>query len=64
MRKNNIVCGIHYESQHINPIYNLNKTFECPISINDSKMTVSIPLHNKLKDDDISHIIKKIKSYG
>tara|TARA_R110000851_G_scaffold333451_1_gene513377 strand:+ start:1233 stop:2153 length:921 start_codon:yes stop_codon:yes gene_type:complete len=63
MSKNNIVCGIHYESLHQNKIYNSNQT-KCELSTILSKQTVSIPFHENLdKNGQLDYIIKCIKKY-
>ncbi len=64
MKNHDVVCGIHYETQHNNYIYNMSEEFECSNSTIKSKRTVSIPFHTSLSDSDIEFIIKKIKSYN
>jgi len=61
MSKNNIACGIHYESQHTNHVYTLGKEFDCAKSVYESSTTVSIPFHENLSDNDIRHVIQTIK---
>lgn len=63
MRKDGIICGIHYEAQHLNQTYSKNKQF-CPNSEILSKKTVSIPFHNKLTKNNLNYIIKKINEYN
>lgn len=60
MKEAGIICGIHYECQHNNPIYFSNLS-ECPKSVEMSKTTVSIPFHECLTYDDMSYIVKTIK---
>jgi dTDP-4-amino-4,6-dideoxygalactose transaminase len=60
MRRENIICGIHYLALHTNRIYN-NKLSECPESQKLSKMTVSLPMNENLTDGGIDYIISKIK---
>lgn len=62
MKKNNIICGIHYESQHKNPIYS-NNTDICTNSLIQSERTVSIPFHESLTDENITYIVDIINSY-
>lgn len=64
MRSNEIICGVHYDTQHDNPVYSSGKTFDCPNSIIKSKMTVSIPFHPNLKEEEVSKVIEKIKDYN
>lgn len=61
MKKHNIMCGIHYEAMHLNPVYALIDA-ACPKSTLEAKSTVSIPFHEKLLDDEIDYIIKTILS--
>ena len=62
MQKNNITCGIHYNAQHTNVVYNSSLQFNCPQSIVESNSTVSIPFHENLTYNDINYVIKTIKS--
>jgi len=58
-KSENIVCGIHYEPAHLNPIFgHSDKSF--PISERESKVTVSIPMHEALTEKDIDKIIKLV----
>jgi len=61
MKEANIVCGIHYEAQHINPVYCNDVIFDCPKSLEVAAATVSIPFHEALTDDDVRYIITKVK---
>lgn len=63
MSENGVVCGIHYEAQHSNIIYNMGREFSCPNSDIESKKTVSLPYHSKLTILDLDKIIKLIKDY-
>ncbi len=62
MKSNNIICGIHYDTQHNNIVYTSDK-FDCPNSLIKSKRTVSIPFHANLSDIDLELVIEKIKKY-
>jgi len=62
MKQSGIVCGIHYDAQHSNPVYS-NLTIACPYSDIESTTTVSIPFHESLSNSDIDYIISKIKKY-
>jgi dTDP-4-amino-4,6-dideoxygalactose transaminase len=64
MKKFGIICGIHYSCQHDNPIYNNGLDFNCPMSEEISKRTVSIPFHPSLSETDINFIINKVIDYG
>ena len=61
MRESNIICGIHYESQHTNPVYTHGLTFKCTKSENESLTTVSIPFHENLSNSNLKHIINTVK---
>ena len=55
----NIVCGIHYECAHLNPIFGQNH-LSLPESERESKITVSIPMHEALTEKDIDKVIKLV----
>ena len=58
-KSENIVCGVHYECSHLNPIFgHSDKSF--PISERESKLTVSIPMHEALTEKDIDKVIKLV----
>ena len=61
MKEAGIVCGIHYEAQHINPVYNNSTNFYCPKSLAVAETTVSIPFHEALTNQEINTIINQIK---
>jgi dTDP-4-amino-4,6-dideoxygalactose transaminase len=63
MKQSGIVCGIHYESQHNNFVYNGGASFNCPKSEIESSTTISIPFHEKLSIKNIKYIISTIKKY-
>jgi dTDP-4-amino-4,6-dideoxygalactose transaminase len=63
MHDNNVVCGIHYDSQHKNPVYNSGLKFDCLKSEEASKRTVSIPFNPKLTMEEMNKILKLIKKY-
>jgi dTDP-4-amino-4,6-dideoxygalactose transaminase len=60
MKSNGITCGIHYDAMHLHDVYSLWDIFDCGESEKVSKECVSIPLHEKLTDNEIKHIIKTI----
>jgi len=59
MKDNGVLCGIHYEAAHLNPVYALSKS-KCPISEIKSTKTVSIPYHENLTEQEIYRIIELI----
>jgi dTDP-4-amino-4,6-dideoxygalactose transaminase len=63
MKGKNIACGIHYEAQHLNPVYNI-EPISLPLSDSNSNTTVSIPYHEQLTDKEVEYIIKTINSFN
>ena len=55
-KENGIVCGIHYEAAHLNPVFK-STNLKLVKSEDESKRTVSIPLHENLTDEEIKKII-------
>lgn len=62
MKKNGVLCGIHYESLHNHPVYSKENS-SCPLSELESLRTVSIPFHEELTNYNIEYIIKLIKEW-
>lgn len=63
-KQNKIIHGIHYEAQHLNNVYKPYSTNSlCPNSEKISKITVSIPFHENLSEQDLNHVIKNLKKY-
>jgi perosamine synthetase len=61
MRDKQIVCGIHYECQHNNPIYLYHTPIDnCPLSQQESLTTASIPFHEGLDKQDVQCIVKSV----
>ena len=58
MKKEGIVCGIHYEHCHDKPFYNFSGTLDK--SKVESTQTVSIPYHEELTQHDINKVIKNV----
>lgn len=71
MKSAGIVCGIHYEAQHLNSVYTFYAVNEysqrmhkrCPKSKIEALTTVSIPFHENLTEENIEYIINKIKTW-
>jgi len=61
MKENDIVCGIHYSALHLNSVYNNGIKFDCDKSEKIQSRTVSLPMNEDLKEDDILYIINKVK---
>ena len=55
----NIVCGVHYECAHLNPIFNQTHLFLEQSEL-ESRTTASIPMHEALTENDIDKIIKLV----
>jgi dTDP-4-amino-4,6-dideoxygalactose transaminase len=62
MKNNGVLCGIHYDAMHLNPVYSLTDSI-CPNSEDKSKTTVSIPFNENLTDEDVKYIIKLINTF-
>jgi len=62
MKNDNISCGIHYEAAHLHPVYKIDDS-KYPKSEKHSNVTVSIPFHEKLTEEQITFIVNKIKEY-
>ncbi len=64
--KNGIVTGIHYKPQHENPVFsefnddNEQFFFHQQVTL-PSRSTLSIPLHDKLTNEEVNYIIKTVK---
>jgi len=54
-----IMCGIHYESMHLHPVYALVDS-NCPKSLKEANSTVSIPFHENLSEKETDFIIETI----
>jgi len=56
-----IITGIHYSCLHKEKAY--KRDYNLPKSELESERTLSIPFHEKLTQDQISYIIKKVKPF-
>lgn len=61
MKKNGIICGIHYQPLHLNSIYNMGINFNCPKSTKLQNKTVSLPMNEKISYDDLTFVIDNVK---
>ena len=61
MKKNNIVCGVHYSALHLNSVYNNGIDFNCPKSKIMQSRTVSLPMNEELSNKQINFIINKVR---
>jgi dTDP-4-amino-4,6-dideoxygalactose transaminase len=57
MKENSVICGIHYEASHLNPIYNNGQISECPRSVEAANTMLSIPFHEKLTNGELDQIV-------
>ena len=71
MRKEGIVCGVHYDALHKVETY--RKSTSRPYKVTDdicknssliSKKTVSLPFHEELTDDEVKKVIKLVKRFS
>lgn len=60
MKKENIVCGIHYDAMHTHDVYRV-KGSKCPLSDSESKQTLSIPFNEKITQSQAKLIVKLLK---
>jgi len=67
LKQRGIISGIHYECLHRNPVYTSkalgNVKSSHPRSETASCRMLSIPFHEKLKEEDINKVIKEVKNY-
>ena len=61
MKKDNIICGIHYSALHLNSVYNRGIKFDCPKSELLEKRTASLPMNETLSTKDINHIVESVR---
>lgn len=59
LKNKGIQTGIHYTSLHNHNVYRKINS-NCPKSEIESNLTLSIPFHERLTDDEIDYIIKNI----
>lgn len=62
MKGDGIVTGIHYEALHLNSVYDGKSIL--PNSKRKSEMTLSIPFHEQLSDQDVEKVIKTIRQHA
>ena len=64
MKNAGIICGIHYDALHLNPVYqdlNLAKRYRTYLkSKKISNRTVSLPMNEKLSFLELEYIIDKV----
>ena len=65
-KEKGIVTGIHYTPQHLNPVFgeynDLHEEFFFHEMVTiPSRTTLSIPLHDKLTDEQVQYIMKTVK---
>lgn len=62
LKSNDIESGIHYRALHTHPVYSKYASkMNLAWSEQVSKMTLSIPFHEKLTDEEIDKVIKYVK---
>lgn len=60
MKRDGIICGIHYPALHQNPIYDKSTT-KLSKSEKSQKRTVSLPMNERLSFNETEYIIDKVK---
>ena len=65
-KERGIVTGIHYTPQHLNPVFaeynDIHEEFFFHEMVTiPSRITLSIPLHDKLTDENVQYIIETVK---
>lgn len=60
MSSKNIETGTHYAPVHLMSFYKTNE--KLPITDDIAKKIVTIPIHPRLSDKEVDHIIKTINS--
>ena len=61
MKKEGINCGIHYRHCHDKQFYGHFHTGKLTLSENESKVTVSLPFHELLTNQEINRVIKNVR---
>jgi dTDP-4-amino-4,6-dideoxygalactose transaminase len=61
MKKEGIVCGIHYEHCHEKSFY--GECWDLEVSKKESKQTVSIPYHEKLTKQEVNRVINYVLKF-
>lgn len=61
MKKEGIVCGIHYEHCHEKPFY--GEHLDLAVSKKESKQTISIPYHEKLTKHQINKVVNYVNKF-
>ena len=59
MKKSGFQCGIHYRAMNTHEVYSTGD--ECPLSEVHQHMTISIPFHEKITQEEAKTIINEIK---
>ena len=63
MKENDIICGIHYPTLHLNQIYARGKSFNCPYTEKYSDIVATLPMNEEISNLDLEKIIEKAKLY-
>ena len=64
MKRDGIICGIHYSALHQNSIYNNDRQFlRLPNTEKSQRRTVSLPMNENLSFNETEYIIDKVKEY-
>ena len=65
-KEKGIITGIHYTPQHLNPVFGEHNDLREEFYFHEmvtipSRTTLSIPLHDKLTDEQVQYIMKTVK---
>lgn len=60
LKRRGISTGIHYKALHKDAFYKADQNL--PLAESDGKTTLSIPMHEKMLDVDVEHVIKCLKN--
>ena len=62
MKRDGIICGVHYSALHQNSVYNEGREFlRLPKTEKSQRRTVSLPMNEKLSFNETEYIIDKVK---
>ena len=64
MKRDGIICGLHYSALHQNSVYNKGKEFlRLPKTEKSQRRTVSLPMNERMSFNEKEYIIDKVKEY-
>ena len=65
MKKDGIICGVHYDTLHTLEVYKKYTTLDGNYKLSEttSKSTVSLPFHENLTKKEIQYIIEQTNKF-